>query len=333
MPPIRALIVRESSDRPTLAIEELDSSDFVQRPLRVRVAYSTLNYKDGMVMKGVGRLVRTYPHVPGVDLVGEVVSDSSGTFSPGDWIIATGFRIGELYWGGYAEEAWIEPSWALRLPKTIPPRRAMGIGTAGLSAMLAIMGLENMGVLPGSNDPLLVTGAAGGVGSIATTLANRLGYVVAASTGRETELEYLKHLGASTVVARSDFDTGPERPLETERWLGCIDSVGGPTLARVLAQTKSNGAIAAVGLAGGVNFTSSVMPFLLRGISLIGIDSVNAPLQRRETAWQRLGELLAPDLLDGMITEIGLEDLPAYADRILNGEVRGRVVVQLNPSL
>jgi acrylyl-CoA reductase (NADPH) len=333
MSSVKALVVRESSDQPTLAVEELDSSDFVQRPLRVRVAYSTLNYKDGMVMKGIGRLVRTYPHVPGVDLVGEVISDTSGSFTPGDWIIATGFRIGELYWGGYSEEAWLDPSWALRLPNTIPPRRAMGIGTAGLSAMLAIMGLETMKVLPGSDDPLLITGAAGGVGSMATALAHRLGYVVAASTGRAAEAEYLKHLGASTIVARSDLDTGPERPLESERWLGCIDSVGGQTLARVLAQTKSTGAIAAVGLAGGANFTSSVMPFLLRGVSIVGIDSVNAPLDTRETAWQRIGELLDAELIDGMVTEIGLDDLPSYADRILHGEVRGRIVVKLNPSV
>lgn len=333
MPPIKALVVRESSDHLTLAIEELGSSAFVQRPLRVRVAYSTLNYKDGMVMKGLGRLVRDYPHVPGVDLVGEVVSDSSGSFSPGEWIIATGFRMGELYWGGYSQEAWIEPSWALRLPATIPPRRAMGIGTAGLSAMLAIMGLETMGVLPGTDYPLLVTGAAGGVGSIATALAHSLGYVVAASTGRGTELAYLKRLGASTIVARSELDSGPERPLETERWLGCIDSVGGPTLARVLAQTRGSGAVAAVGLAGGATFTSSVMPFLLRGISLVGIDSVSAPIPRRETAWQRIGELLDPELLDDMVTEIELEQLPEFADRILNGEVRGRMVVKLNPSL
>ncbi|WP_298338584.1 MDR family oxidoreductase [Ferrimicrobium sp.] len=333
METIRALVVRESTPLPTVAVEALPASSFSERPLRVRVAYSTLNYKDGMVMRGQGRLVRTYPHIPGVDLVGQVLSDATDTYAPGDWIIATGFRIGELYWGGYAEEAFLEPAWAVRLPSSMTPRQAMGIGTAGLTAMLAIMALEHLSILPGSEAPLLVTGAVGGVGSIAIAIASRLGYTVAGSTGRDTETDYLTHLGASIVIPRSDLDGGPERPLESERWLGCIDSVGGQTLARVLAQTKSNGAIASVGLAGGSSFTASVMPFLLRGVSIAGIDSVNAPLSEREIAWSRLAELLDPALLEEMITEISLEQLPTYAENILAGQVRGRVVVALDTGL
>jgi len=333
MSTVRALVLREAEKQPTIAIEDLDRSLMSERPLRVRVAYSTLNYKDAMVMRGLGRLVRSYPHVPGVDLVGEVISDESSTFEPGDWVIATGFRIGELYWGGYAQEALLDPGWALPLPTTLTPRHAMAIGTAGLTAMLAIMALEHMGITPTTNAPLLVTGAAGGVGSIALMLANRLGYDVAASTGRMSESDYLTQLGAGTIIARSDLDAGPERPLESERWLGCIDSVGGPTLARVLAQTKSNGAIASVGLAGGAQFSASVMPFLLRGVSICGIDSVNAPLATRTRAWERLSELLDRVLLDAMVTEIELDNLPDYADQILSGHVRGRVVVNLNSSL
>ncbi|WP_298208289.1 MDR family oxidoreductase [Ferrimicrobium sp.] len=333
METIRALVVRESTPQPTVAIEQLPVSDFRPRPLRVHVAYSTLNYKDGMVMKGLGRLVRSYPHIPGVDLVGQVIADETDTYTPGDWIIATGFRIGELYWGGYADEAFLEPDWVVRLPHSLTPRQAMGIGTAGLTAMLAIMSLEHLGIAPSSEDPLLVTGAAGGVGSIAIAIANRLGYSVAGSTGRANETDYLKHLGAATIIPRDELDGGPERPLESERWLGCIDSVGGQTLARVLAQTKRTGAIASVGLAGGATFTASVMPFLLRGVSIAGIDSVNAPLHARNIAWERLADVLDPKLLEEMITEIDLESLPSYADQILKGQVRGRVVVALNPSL
>ncbi|MEX6428964.1 MAG: MDR family oxidoreductase [Ferrimicrobium sp.] len=333
MSSIRALVVREAQDQPSITIEELDPATLAERPLKVRVAYSTLNYKDGMVMRGLGRLVRSYPHIPGVDLVGEVIEDASMTFQPGEWIIATGYRIGELYWGGYAQQATLDPAWAVRLPPALTPRHSMAIGTAGLSAMLAIMALEHMGVQPVNDAPLLVTGAAGGVGSIAVAIASRLGYQVAGSTGRMSESDYLTRLGATTIVPRSDLETGPERPLESEHWLGCIDSVGGPTLARVLAQTRSRGAIASVGLAGGAQFSASVMPFLLRGVSILGIDSVNAPQTTRTRAWERLSELLDRDLLDQLTTEITLDDLPGYADRILSGQVRGRVVVNLHPGL
>lgn len=323
----KAVVVRESEGSVSTAFEDLEMEMLPPGDLTLRVECSTLNYKDGMVMKGLGRLVRNYPHVPGVDLVGEVVQSSNPKFSNGDMVIVTGFRMGELYWGGFSQFARVSSEWAVALPKGLSAARAMAIGTAGLTSMLAVMALEEHGLVP-TEAPVLVTGAAGGVGSTAVALLKALGYSVAASTGRSEESEYLRRLGANTIVKREALAEATNRPLESEQWSGCIDAVGGSTLARVLGQMKSNSSIASVGLAGGANFSANVMPFLLRGVNILGIDSVMAPIERRIVAWDRLTRQLPLDILDSMTTHATLEEVPDLAEPILAGKVRGRVVVQ-----
>lgn len=322
----RAIVVREVEGGVATSVESVDESHYVERELLVDVGYSTLNYKDGMVMKGIGRLVRNYPHIPGVDLVGTVRSSSTSAFSPGDVVLATGYRIGELYDGGFSTVATLDAGWSLHLPPTLTPFDAMAIGTAGLTSMLALMALERHGVTPGGG-PLLVTGASGGVGSTAVALLAANGYEVTASTGRMEEREYLEGLGAAEVIDRAELSGGASRPLESERWAGCIDAVGGPTLGKVLAQTKSQGVVAAVGLAQSATFEANVMPFLLRGVSLVGIDSVMAPMHQRVEAWRRLSEELPKAHLAEMTKVIGLEETVALASPILSGKVRGRMVV------
>jgi acrylyl-CoA reductase (NADPH) len=322
----RAIVVREVEGGVATSVETLDESHYAERDLLIDVSYSTLNYKDGMVMKGIGRLVRTYPHIPGVDMVGTVRTSSTSAFAPGDVVLATGYRIGERYDGGFSTVATLDEGWALHLPSSLTPLDAMAIGTAGLTSMLALMALERHGVTP-AGGPLLVTGASGGVGSTAVALLAANGYEVTASTGRMEEREYLERLGASEVIDRAELSEGETRPLESERWAGCIDAVGGSTLGKVLARTKYQGAVAAVGLAQSATFEANVMPFLLRGISLIGIDSVMAPMPRRQEAWRRLGEELPREHLAEMTKVIGLEETVALAGPILGGKVRGRMVV------
>ena len=325
----KALVVSESDGSVTSEIKQLEESDLPEGDLTIRVEKSTLNYKDGMVVKGIGKLVKTYPHVPGVDMAGEVVESKNPAFREGDGVLVTGFRVGETYWGGYSQLARVNSNFALKLPNGLTSHDAMAIGTAGLSAMLALMALEEHGLRP-SDDEVLVTGAAGGVGSIAVTILHGLGYKVAASTGRPEEAEYLRGLGATSIVERSELSSPSQRPLESERWSGCIDAVGGVTLARLISQLKRNASVAAVGLAGGGRFDASVMPFLLRGVNLLGIDSVMAPLNRREVAWSRLRDEVPRQLLGEMTREVELEEVPKLAEEILAGKVRGRIVVKLS---
>jgi acrylyl-CoA reductase (NADPH) len=272
-------------------------------------------------------LVRAYPHVPGIDFAGTVEASTSTAYKPGDKVVLTGWRVGETHWGGYATRARVKADWLVKLPDGLDARRAMAIGTAGFTSMLALMALEERGLTPAAGE-VLVTGAAGGVGSIAVALLAAAGYSVAASTGRKETHDYLKSLGAKTIIDRAEIGVPPTRPLGAERFAGCIDSVGGDTLANVLTQMKYGASVSACGLAGGAELKSTVIPFLLRGVNLLGIDSVMCPKPRREKAWARLAKDLPKAALDSTITEVGLADLPALGSAILKGQVKGRTVVR-----
>ncbi|MDE2306117.1 MAG: oxidoreductase [Gammaproteobacteria bacterium] len=322
----KALVVDSVDGRVSAAVRELDESSLPAGDVTVAVEYSTINYKDGLVVRGLGGLVKKYPHVPGIDFAGTVLESRHGAYSAGDRVVLTGWRVGELQWGGYAEKASVRGDWLVPLPATLSTREAMAIGTAGFTAMLAVSALESQGLATDGGD-VLVTGAAGGVGSVAVAILARRGYRVVASTGRAETADYLKGLGAAEVIDRSAFADPAKRPLETERWAGCVDSVGGNTLARVLAQTRYQGAVAAVGLAGGAELHHTVVPFLLRGVKLLGIDSVMCPQAPRRAAWARLCEALPRDLLAAMTVEAGLADVPRLAEEILAGRVRGRTVI------
>ena len=296
----------------------------------VDVAYSTLNYKDGMVLNGLGRIVRTYPHVPGVDFAGTVSESLSPAYQKGDRVILTGWGFGESRWGGYAQKARADAKHLVKCPAELSLPHAMAIGTAGFTSMLAIMALEEHGLTPDAGE-VLVTGASGGVGSVAVAVLAKWGYSVAASTGRESSHDYLRKLGAKTIVDRADI-AQPKRPLDSERWAGAVDAVGGATLATVLTQLKYMGAVAACGLAGGNELATTVIPFLLRGVNLLGIDSVRCPMTRRQTAWDKLAKDLPRDLLDAMTETVKLASVPELGGKILKGEVRGRVVIDVNAS-
>lgn len=307
-----------------LADERLPEGD-----VTVRVAYSTLNYKDGLAITGKGPVVRSFPMVPGIDLVGTVEASSHSGISPGDWVVLNGWGVGEVHWGGLAQKARLRGEWLVPLPEAFTPHQAMAIGTAGYTAMLCVLALERHGVKPESGD-ILVTGAAGGVGSVAVAILTKLGYRVVASTGRAEEADYLKGLGAAEIVDRAQF-SAPGKPLARERWAGAVDSVGSHTLANVCASMKYRGTVAACGLAQGMDFPSSVAPFILRGVTLAGVDSVMCPKADRLEAWARLARDLDPAKLELIGSrEIGLaEAIPVAAD-ILAGKVRGRVVVDVN---
>jgi acrylyl-CoA reductase (NADPH) len=324
-----ALVLHEGGDKVTAHIEPLDETALPPGEVLVAVEYSSLNYKDGMILNGLGRLVRTYPHVPGVDFAGTVERSDSPDYQPGDKVVLTGWRVGETRWGGYAQRARAEAGQLVKLPAGLSTRRAMAIGTAGFTAMLAVRALEQHGLTPASGE-VLVTGAAGGVGSVAIAVLAKLGYTVAASTGRASLHDYLTGLGAKTIVARAALAELPKRPLDSERWAGAIDAVGGTTLASVLTQLKYAGAVAACGLAGGNALPTTVIPFLLRGVNLLGIDSVMCPLAPRRDAWARLVRDLPMDTLDALTEVVPLAKLPALAGEILNGAVRGRIVVDVN---
>lgn len=328
----KAMLLKESDGKVAAELTELEDSALPEGEVTVAVEYSTLNYKDGMVLNGLGRLVRSYPHVPGVDFAGTVEASSSAAWKPGDKVILTGWRVGEHHWGGYAGKARVKADWLVPLPDGLTARRAMAIGTAGFTAMLAVMALEAQGLEPGNSPEkgeVLVTGAAGGVGSVAVAVLHKLGYRVTASTGRAETHGYLKDLGAATIIDRAEIATPSGRPLDKERWQACIDAVGGATLACVLPQIAYRGAVAAVGLAGGNKLETTVIPFLLRGVKLLGIDSVLSPPAERKAAWARLTRDLPMDKLDGMIREATLAELPALGRDILQGQVRGRVVVDV----
>ncbi len=294
----------------------------------VRVEYSTVNYKDGLCITGGGGLVRSYPHVPGIDFAGTVEASDDPRYKPGDKVVLTGWRVGEIWWGGYAEKARVKADWLVPLPAGLTTRQAMAVGTAGFTAMLAVMALEAHGLTPAKGE-VLVTGAAGGVGSVATAILAKRGYAVAAVTGRPEQADYLTGLGASRIVPRAELADAPTRPLDKETWAGVIDNVGGTMLARVLSQMKYNGSVAAVGLAGGANLPTTVIPFLLRGVNLLGIDSVMKPYADRLVAWQRIAEDLPLDKLEAMIVPAKLADLSDLGKAILAGQTRGRVVVEI----
>jgi acrylyl-CoA reductase (NADPH) len=324
----RALVLQEENGKVVPRVETIDEARLPAGDVTVRVEYSTLNYKDGMVLAGQGRLVRQYPHVPGIDFAGTVERSDSPAFKPGDPVILTGWRVGELHWGGYAEKARVKADWLVRRPEGLSVRQAMAIGTAGFTAMLAVIALEKHGLTPNGGE-VLVTGAAGGVGSVAVSILSKLGHKVVASTGRPELRDYLSGLGAAALIDRAALAEKPTRPLDRERWAGAVDAVGGNTLATVLTQLKYRAGVAACGLAGGSDLPATVLPFLLRGVNLLGIDSVMCPHGERIEAWRRLARDLPLDRLDRMIQEVALADLPDLAQRILRGEVRGRVVVTL----
>ncbi|NQU60578.1 MAG: oxidoreductase [Rhodospirillales bacterium] len=323
-----ALVLEEDADRKvTAAIQTLDNDRLPEGDVTVGVEYSTLNYKDGMIIQGLGRLVREYPHVPGIDFAGTVEASDSPDYKPGDKVLLNGWRVGEIHWGGFATRARVKGDWLVPVPKGLTTEQCMAIGTAGYTAMLAIMALEDHGLTPDSEGEVLVTGAAGGVGSVATAILSNLGYRVAASTGREASHDYLKGLGATEIVGREELSTPPKGPLGGERWSGIIDSVGGPTLHTALATLRTWGSCAAVGLASGPGLETTVMPFLLRGINLLGIDSNTCPKERRLVAWDRLSKELPTDKLAAVTSTASLADLTDLAGKILQGQVQGRTVI------
>ncbi|MBU3035233.1 acryloyl-CoA reductase [Tritonibacter mobilis] len=328
----KALVMTKDADsgKASAAIEELNEDQLPDGEVTVAVDYSTVNYKDGLCLspKG-GGLVRNYPHVPGIDFAGTVEASSDDRYKPGDKVVLTGWRVGEAHWGGYSQKARVKADWLVPLPGGITARQAMAVGTAGFTAMLAVMALEDHGLKPG-NGPVLVTGAAGGVGSVATAILAHLGYEVAAVTGRPETADYLKSLGATQIVPRTDLNETVKRPLESETWAGCVDAVGGEMLARVLGQMKYGASVAAVGLAGGAALPATVIPFLLRGVNLLGIDSVMQPFENRQRAWQRIATDLPMEKLDAMVHPATLADLPKLGADILAGQVQGRVVVDVN---
>ena len=331
MSKFNALVLnRDDDENLSHAVEQLDESELpAEGEVLIAVEYSTVNYKDGLCFAGQRGLVKSYPHIPGIDFAGEVISSSDKRYQQGDLVALTGWRVGEIWWGGYAQFAKVRADWLVPLVDGLDCPQAMAIGTAGMTAMLSVLALEDAGVTP-DKGPVLVTGAAGGVGSVATVLLAARGYDVTAVTGRLESADYLRGLGANDVLARTEMLEGGGRPLESESWAGCIDSVGSTILARALAQMKYGGAVATVGLAGGADLPTTVIPFIIRGVSLLGIDSVMASYDRRIAAWNRLAsDLPKPQLLAAM-TVIGLGDVPSAGVDILAGKVQGRLVVDVN---
>ncbi|WP_338548529.1 acryloyl-CoA reductase [Roseovarius phycicola] len=324
-----ALVVEkdEESGKTSAVVKEISDADLPEGNVTVAVEYSTVNYKDGLCIGPGGGLVRSYPHVPGIDFAGTVEASQDDRYKPGDKVVLTGWRVGEVHWGGYAQKARVNADWLVPLPMGLDTRQAMAVGTAGFTAMLAVMALEDHGIKDG---PVLVTGAAGGVGSVATAILANLGHEVAGVTGRPETADYLKSLGATQIVAREEINETTKRPLEAETWGGCVDAVGGEMLARALGQIKYGGSVAAVGLAGGAGLPATVIPFLLRGVNLLGIDSVMQPYENRLRAWERIAKDLPMDKLEAMIQPATLADLPGLGADILKGQVKGRVVVDVN---
>jgi acrylyl-CoA reductase (NADPH) len=309
-------------------INSIDESLLPEGDVTVNVSYSTINYKDALAITGKGPVVRKFPMVPGIDLVGTVEHSNSDKFSIGDSVLLNGFGVGETHCGGLAQKARLNSEWLIPLPKSFSPRQAMAIGTAGYTAMLCVIALEKNGVTPDKGD-ILVTGANGGVGSFSIAILAKLGYKVVASTGRVDQAEYLKKLGAAEIIDRNTLSE-PGRPLAKERWAGAIDSAGSHTLANVCAGIKYGGTVAACGLAQGMDLTTTVMPFILRGVTLAGIDSVMRPIEDRLEAWKRLGDILDPEVFEDISTDIGLNDVIKTAEDLIAGKVRGRVVVDIN---
>lgn len=321
---VKAIVITKDENY-AAALSEVQQSDLPDQNVKLDVLYSTLNYKDGLAITGKGPVVRSFPMVPGIDLVGKVSETSTDEFTVGDNVILNGFGVGEKHWGGLAQKASLNSDWLIPLPAALSPKQAMQIGTAGYTAMLSVIALEKQGITP-SDGEILVTGANGGVGSFAIYLLNQLGYNVTAATGRMEQSDYLKELGASQIISRDEL-SNPGKPLQKERFAGAIDSVGSHTLANICASLKYGGVVTACGLAQGMDLPASVAPFILRGVSLIGIDSVMRPKKDRVEAWDRLASLVKADYLDKISTEITLEQVIENAEQLMEGKIRGRVVV------
>ena len=326
-----ALVVEkdEETGKTSSSVKTIDEKQLPEGDVLVSVEYSTVNYKDGLCLGSGAGLVKNYPHVPGIDFTGTVERSDSDQYRQGDKVILTGWRVGEIVWGGYAQKARVKSSQLVPLPKGLTTKSAMVIGTAGLSAMLAIIKLEENGLKPDQGS-ILITGASGGVGSVSTAILSNIGYEVAAVTGKKNSAEYLKKLGAKTIVDRNELNEVIKRPMESAIWSGCIDSVGGNTLSRLLGQLKSGSSVAVVGNAGGNNLTISTIPFMLRGINMLGIDSAMQPFENRIKAWNRIEKEFPGELFDSITKTISLSDLPRVGKEILNGETQGRIVVDVN---
>ncbi len=323
-----AILLTKETGKPQANLVQLDESQLPDGDVDIRVTHSTLNYKDALAVTGTSPIARKYPMVPGIDLAGIVESSRNSAWKPGDEVVVTGWGLGETHWGGLAQKARLSSDWLLALPKGYTLRQSMGVATAGFTAALCVLALQKHGLKPGDGT-VLVTGSAGGVGSIAVVLLAGLGYNVAASTGRPQEAEYLHRLGAKEIVDRNTL-TSAGAPLQSERWAGVVDTVGSHTLANACAQTRWYGAVAACGLAQGADFPATVMPFILRAVNLYGINSIYVPNELRRQAWDLIAAHLNTDLLEGMTQEIGLSEVQAYAPSILAGKVRGRTVVDVN---
>jgi acrylyl-CoA reductase (NADPH) len=327
MATFKAIVIDKADRGQTVRLTDFDEKDLMDGDVTAAVEWSTVNYKDGLAITGKAPVVRRFPMIAGVDFAGTVEASSHPAWRVGDKVVLNGWGLGETHLGAYAEKARVKGDWLVRLPASMSAREAMAIGTAGYTAMLAVMALERGGLTP-ARGPVVVTGAAGGVGSVAVALLAKLGYAVIASTGRPAEADYLKGLGASEIIERKDL-TGAPRPLAKERWAGGIDAVGSTTLANVLSMTRYGGTIAACGLAGGMDLPTSVAPFILRAVSLVGIDSVMCPLPLRQEAWRRLETDLDRGKIAAMTSEIGLADVFEAGRRIVEGQVRGRTVVKI----
>ncbi len=327
MATFKAIRIDKAEKGTTVALTQFDEAELMEGDVTVRVEWSTLNYKDGLAVTGKAPVVRRFPMIAGIDFAGTVEASSHPQWKAGDKVICDGWGLGETHLGAYAEKARVKGDWLVRLPEGMSSREAMAIGTAGYTAMLSVLALEKYGLTP-SDGPIVVTGAAGGVGSVATAILSKLGYRVVASTGRMAEADYLKDLGAAEVIDRAEL-SGPAKALAKERWAGGIDSVGSTTLANVLSMTKYGGAVAACGLAAGMDLPTSVAPFILRGVCLLGIDSVMCPIERRKIAWSRLASDLDRGKLTEITQEIGLDEVVGAGAKILAGQVRGRIVVKI----
>ncbi|MGH1461041.1 MAG: MDR family oxidoreductase [Neptuniibacter sp.] len=324
----KALVLNQEDGKTSSAVQELQLSDLPEGEVLIKVDYSSLNYKDGLAITGKGKIIRNFPMVPGIDYVGTVEKSTDARYSKGEKVVLTGWGVGENFWGGYSEYAQAKADWLVPLPEGMDPVRTMQIGTAGLTAMLCVMALEEGGVLPESG-PVIVSGAAGGVGSVAVSILSGLGYNVTAITGRPETEEYLRSLGATEIVSRAEM-AEPARPLEKQRWAGAVDTVGDTILGRIISETDYGGVVAACGLAASFKLPTTVMPFILRNVRLQGVDSVSCPFAKRQEAWKRLQIQLPETALGEIAQVISLADLPEYAEKITEGQVKGRIVVDLN---
>jgi len=324
----KALVLTQEDGKTVSTVKQLGNDDLPEGDVLLAVEYSSLNYKDGLAITGKGKIVRQWPLVPGIDLAGNVLESTSSDYAVGDKVVLTGWSVGEKYWGGYSQRQRVQSQWLVPLPAGMDTRQAMAIGTAGFTAMLCVMTLEEAGVTP-DKGPVVVTGATGGVGSIAVAILHKLGFRVTAVSGKPDAEGFLRDLGASEILTRDEMSK-PPRPLEGQRWAGAVDTVGSTMLARVIAETHYNGCVAACGLAGGFDLPTTVMPFILRNVSLRGVDSVSCPVERRKQAWQRLVSDLPAQALGEIGQVANLEQLPELAEKITNGAIRGRVIVDLN---